>query len=57
MLPILILLTLVSRIVIAKRPHRSVELPLKSALEADSDGSLQDLGNSILKIGLLASSK
>ena len=51
-MPILTLLTLVSRIVMAKRPHRSVELPLKSAFEADSNGAVQDLGNSILKIGL-----
>ena len=42
-LPILILLTLMSRIVMAKRPRNSVKTPLESALEADSDGVLQFL--------------
>ena len=40
MLPISILLTLMSRIVMAKRPQWWVELPLESALEADSDGAV-----------------
>ena len=40
MLPILILLTLISRNVMAKRPQWRIKLPLKSALEAASDGAV-----------------
>ena len=43
MLPNLILLTLMSRIVMAKRPRWWVELSLKSELEADSDGAVEYL--------------
>ena len=39
-LPILILLTLMSLIVMAKRPQWLVKLLLESGLEADSDGAV-----------------
>ena len=42
-LPILILLTLMSHIVMANGLLNAVKTPLESALEADSDGVLQFL--------------
>ena len=36
----------------AKGPHWPVEIPPKLAFQANSDGAVQDLGNSIVKMGL-----
>ena len=48
MLPILILITLMSRIVIAKRTRMYVKTPLESGLEADFDGAVEYLMTSSL---------